>query len=106
LDPVQALDILCRPWAFESQGGISIRLPPKAATTNSNQDKKQPPWLIKQDPWKKRRGTVQKNGKKFKYVWNEKLNDKKKVGESDWDDDDDFRDDVNKYWKAFDEKKD
>ncbi|KAH8656698.1 heterokaryon incompatibility protein-domain-containing protein [Tricladium varicosporioides] len=109
LDPVQALDILCRPWALESQGGASIRLAQKS-TAHSNREKKEGQWLIKRDrlkPWKKRRGTVRKDGTKFIYDWEDTKDAKTKILVPQEDDFDkgDFGGDIEKYWGDLDPKK-
>ncbi|RYN91971.1 hypothetical protein AA0120_g5639 [Alternaria tenuissima] len=59
-EPVQALDILCRPWALEPPQGRSIRLSPERSTRNRGQERLKPerevPWkrLVCQVKWEPR----------------------------------------------------
>jgi hypothetical protein len=50
-DPVQALDILCRPWALDPPQGKSVRLPPESTTRREIKERLKPE---RQSPWEKR----------------------------------------------------
>jgi hypothetical protein len=73
-DPVQALDILCRPWALDPPRGKSIRLKTNKQFT-AGQDKKQTRLLTrnKSKPWEKRIGNASENPDtlKLKMVYTE-----------------------------------
>jgi hypothetical protein len=66
-DPVQALDILCRPWALDPPRGKSIRLKTNKQST-AGQDKNQPRLLTrdKNKPWEKHIGHAIINPKTLK----------------------------------------
>jgi hypothetical protein len=56
-DPVQALDILCRPWALEPQDGKSVRLKTNKQPT-AGHDEIRTRLLTKRDQWKTLECTV------------------------------------------------
>ncbi|KAJ8131906.1 hypothetical protein O1611_g1718 [Lasiodiplodia mahajangana] len=57
LDPVQALDILCRPWALDSQPGKSVRIDSSSQNTVGKRQRILPPrdgqWKIRKAEYKK-----------------------------------------------------
>ncbi|KAH8635928.1 hypothetical protein IG631_07762 [Alternaria alternata] len=55
-EPVQALDILCRPWALEPPQGRSIRLPTEGSIKKRVEERLKPERV---SPWETRRCTVE-----------------------------------------------
>lgn len=70
LDPSQALDILCRPWALEPQPGKSARLQEESPRKKINEDKTN--WVARnpeERPWTKRKRDPDDDGKlKLRYL--------------------------------------
>ncbi|KAI1383058.1 heterokaryon incompatibility protein-domain-containing protein [Hypoxylon trugodes] len=71
LDPVQALDILCRPWALEQPKNRSIRLAKDPVSTKGKGRTREP----KRDGWTMKH-------RKYEYIfgrWEEKTNDQSPI---------------------------
>lgn len=64
LDPVQALDILCRPWALSPSKGKSIRVNPRV-----HKGRMMPKRNLANEPWEIRRYTSEKQWKDGKLKW-------------------------------------
>ncbi|RAR10684.1 HET-domain-containing protein [Stemphylium lycopersici] len=64
-EPVQALDILCRPWALEPPHSKSIRLSPKDSTRKRDEDRLKP---RRELSWRKRVCESQWKSKKRKWI--------------------------------------
>ncbi|KAH8716769.1 heterokaryon incompatibility protein-domain-containing protein [Phaeosphaeriaceae sp. PMI808] len=74
LDPIQALDILCRPWALEPQQGKSIRLAAKNQNHSSQSVMKVRLVPKRQSQWQKRSCKARLNVSTFTWTY-EKADD-------------------------------